>query len=209
MRLARTDIVSSFSCIILAPPGVLTPFQKRGDRSALLCRFMVECGVILLAEDREDDVLLLQKAFAKANLLNPVHIVRDGVEVVAYLTGEGKYANRAEFPLPDLLLLDLAMPKLNGFEVLTWIRQQPLLRALRVVVLTSSDRIQDVNLAYQLGANSFIVKPMDFEQFVEVSRAVKGYWLWLSKAPEVLRAPMVRQMEDESASGMGQGSVAK
>ena len=170
---------------------------------------MVECGVILLAEDREDDVLLLRKAFARANLLNPVHIVRDGAEAVAYLTGEGKYANRAEFPLPDLLLLDLEMPKLNGFEVLTWIRQQPLLRALRVVVLTSSDRIQDVNLAYQLGANSFIVKPMDFEQFVEVSRAVKGYWIWLSKAPEVLRAPMLRPMEDESASGLGQGSVAQ
>src|SRR6187431_55634 len=135
---------------------------------------MVECGVLLLAEDREDDILLLRKAFAKANLVNPVHLVRDGAEVLAYLTGEGKYANRIEFPLPDLLLLDLQMPKMNGFEVLTWIRQQPSLRALRVVVLTSSDRIQDVNLAYQLGANSFVVKPMDFDQFVGVSRAVKG-----------------------------------
>ena len=71
--------------------------------------------------------------------------------------------------------------------MLRWIRQQPELKALRVVVLTSSDRIQDVNLAYQLGANSFLVKPVDFERFVEISQALKGYWLWLSKAPEVQR----------------------
>ena len=176
-------------------------------RQGLPCRIMVDFGVLLLAEDREDDIVLLRKAFAKANLLNPVHIVRDGAEVLAYLTGEGKYANRAEFPLPDLLLLDLAMPKMNGFEVLTWIRQQPNLRALRVVVLTSSDRIQDVNLAYQLGANSFIVKPMDFEQFVEVSRAVKGYWLWLSKAPEILREPTWHPLADPRSPDLGQGSV--
>ena len=98
---------------------------------------------------------------------------------------------------------------MNGFEVLTWIRQQPSLRALRVVVLTSSDRIQDVNLAYQLGANSFVVKPMDFDQFVEVSRAVKGYWLWLSKAPEILRAPPWLPLEDSSAPDLSQGTIGK
>jgi CheY-like chemotaxis protein len=189
--------------------GVSTPFSNPPNVKGLKAVFMVDCGVLLLAEDREDDILLLRKAFAKANLLNPVHLVRDGAEVIAYLTGEGKYANRIEFPLPDLLLLDLQMPKMNGFEVLTWIRQQPNLRALRVVVLTSSDRIQDVNLAYQLGANSFVVKPMDFDQFVEVSRAVKGYWLWLSKAPEILRTPTWHPLEDSSPTDLSQGTVGK
>src|ERR1051326_7062364 len=119
---------------------------------------MPDNSVILLAEDREDDVLLIRRAFNKANLLNPLHVVQDGEEAIAYLKGEGQYANRAEYPLPSLLLLDLKMPRKNGFEVLQWIRQQPSLSALRVVVLTSSSEIQDVNMAYRLGSNSFLVK---------------------------------------------------
>jgi len=148
---------------------------------------MSDHSLILLAEDRDDDILLIRRAFVKGNVLNPLHVVRDGEEAIAYLMGEGKYANRAEFPLPDLLLLDIKMPKVDGFEVLQWIRQQPDLKALRVVVLTSSEEIRDVNLAYQLGANSFLVKPIDFERFIEMSQAIKGYWLWLSRAPETSR----------------------
>ena len=144
-------------------------------------------GVILLAEDREDEVMLLRRAFAKANFLNPLHVVSNGEEAIAYLQGEGKYSNRDEYPLPCLLLLDLKMPRKNGFEVLEWIRQQPGLSALRVVVLTGSDEMRDVNRAYQLGANSFLVKPVDFPRFVEVTQALKGYWLWMSKEPEVAR----------------------
>src|SRR5690242_9739823 len=102
-------------------------------------------GVILLAEDSETDVLLTRRAFAKANLLNPLHVVSDGEEAIAYLAGEGRYANRAEYPLPELLLLDLKMPKKNGLEVLQWVRDQPGLRGLRIVVLTTSDLAQDVN----------------------------------------------------------------
>src|SRR5438477_3383302 len=88
-------------------------------------------GVILLAEDAEDQVVLVRRAFAKAQLLNPVHVVPNGEEAIAYLQGTGKYANRDEYPLPCLLLLDLKMPRKNGFEVLEWIRQQPGLSALR------------------------------------------------------------------------------
>src|SRR3954452_22234000 len=98
-----------------------------------------ELALILLAEDRDDDVLLALRAFAKAKIPNPVQVVRDGEEAMAYLSGAGKYANRAECRLPELLLLDLKMPKVNGFEVLAWIRQQRGLKTLRVVVLTSSD----------------------------------------------------------------------
>src|SRR5438477_12877403 len=121
---------------------------------------MPHISVILLAEDREDDVLLIRRAFNKANLLNPLHLVHDGDEAIAYLKGEGQFANRAEYPLPSLLLLDLKMPRRDGFEVLQWVREQSSLKALRVIVLTSSEHIQDVNRAYDLGANSFLVKPM-------------------------------------------------
>ena len=150
---------------------------------------MIDSAVILLAEDDDNHVVLLRHAFKEANFLNPLHVVRDGEETIAYLKGEGQYANRAEYPLPALLLLDLKMPRKNGFEVLKWIRQEPGLRALRVIVLTSSDGLQDVNLAYRLGANSFLVKPVDFEHFVAVVHALQGYWLWMSQAPETFRPP--------------------
>lgn len=150
---------------------------------------MVEDAVILLAEDNEDDVAMMRRAFKKANFLNPLHVVENGEEAIAYLQGAGKYASREEYPLPSLLLLDLKMPRKNGFDVLEWIRHQPGLSSLRVVVLTSSDEIRDVNRAYQLGANSFLVKPLDFSEFVRMTEALKGYWIWLSKAPDVARAP--------------------
>ena len=149
---------------------------------------MSDQAVILLAEDRADDVVLIRRAFLKGNIINPLFVVHDGEEAKAYLSGEGKYANRSEYPLPELLLLDLKMPRMDGFELLRWLREQPGLKSLRVVVLTSSEEMRDVNEAYQLGANSFLVKPIDFEHFVKVSQAIKGYWLWLSKAPETFRS---------------------
>jgi CheY-like chemotaxis protein len=94
-----------------------------------------------------------------------------------------------EFPLPALLLLDLKMPKMDGFEVLKWLRQQASFSSLRVVVLTSSHDIRAANVAYQLGANSFLVKPMDFENVVELSKVIQDYWLRRSKAPELSREP--------------------
>jgi CheY-like chemotaxis protein len=144
-------------------------------------------GVILLAEDDDDQVLLIQRAFQQANFLNPLQVVTNGEEAISYLQGEGRYANRAEYPLPALVLLDLDMPRKGGLAVLQWIRQQPELRALRVVVLTCSNNSEDVTRAYQLGVNSYLVKPLDFPNFVEVTRALKGYWLWMSREPEVSR----------------------
>ena len=144
-------------------------------------------GVILLVEDRDDDVLLIRRAFERAKILNPLHVASNGEEAVAYLKGEGKYSNRDEYPLPDLVLLDLKMPGLNGFDVLQWIRRQPGFASLRVVVLTSSDQMRDVNEAYHLGANSYLVKPTEIEDFVALTRAISGYWLWISKAPETSR----------------------
>lgn len=131
--------------------------------------------------------MLIRRAFVKSRVLNPMHVARSAEEAMAYLSGEGRFRSRAEFPLPALVLLDLKLPGMSGFELLKWIRQQPGLSLLRVVVLTSSDSMRDVNQAYQLGANSFLVKPVDFERFVEISQALSGYWLWLDKAPDAQR----------------------
>jgi len=148
---------------------------------------MPDTAVILLAEDDEDHVLLIRRAFQEARLVNPLYVVPHGEAAIAYLKGEGKYANRAEYPLPAILLLDLKMPRKNGFDVLRWIRQESGLHNLRVVVLTTSADMHDVNQAYQLGANSFLVKPADFDHLVRVIQALQGYWLWMDHAPEVSR----------------------
>ena len=120
----------------------------------------------------------------------------DGEAAIAYLLGSDPYHDRRKHPLPDLLLLDLKMPGIDGFEVLTWIRQQPGLSSLRVVVLTASDHIRDVNQAYQLGANSFMVKPSDFQNFVEFGKSIQTYWLRQSKAPETSRQPRTKTPSD-------------
>src|SRR5579864_2605462 len=99
---------------------------------------MREHAVILLAEDEEDYVLLIREAFAKADVRNPLYVVSNGQDAMAYLKGEGEYANREEYPLPDLLLVDLKLPRYSGVEILGWIRSQPGLSGLRVLVLTSS-----------------------------------------------------------------------
>jgi CheY-like chemotaxis protein len=166
---------------------------------------MAEHAVILLAEDEEDDVLLIQRAFSKASISNPVHVVWNGQEVISYLRGDGKYSNRDEYPLPELLLLDLKMPRVNGFEVLRWIRQQPGLAPLRVLVLTSSDQIRDVNEAYRLGANSFLVKPLDFEDFSQLGVLIREFWLKVSKVPETFRPPKKPSNPEEPASPANEG----
>jgi CheY-like chemotaxis protein len=148
-----------------------------------------EKAVVLIAEDEEDYVLLLKKAFAEAGVRNPVFVAPTGQEMMAYLKGEGKFANRDEYPLPDLLLLDLKLPGFSGLEILGWVRSHPGLSALRVIVLTSSEDVRDVNDAYRLGANSFLVKPYDFSDLVSLAQILRVYWLQMSKAPETFRLP--------------------
>jgi CheY-like chemotaxis protein len=148
---------------------------------------MSDQAVILLAEDREDDIILIRRSFKAALMTNPFYVVRNGEEAIAYLKGEGQFANREEYPLPDLLLLDLKMPRMDGFDVLEWLKATPSLASLRVIVLTSSENLHDVNRAYQLGANSFLVKPLEFHNFIAVSKTLGKYWLGLDRPPEISR----------------------
>jgi CheY-like chemotaxis protein len=141
--------------------------------------------ILLLIEDDPNDILLIQRAFAKACLVNPLKIVRDGEEAVNYLAGNGAFADRTRFPLPSLVLLDLKLPRKSGLEVLQWLRQQPVLKQTPVIVLTSSKESYDVNRAYELGANSYLVKPVGFEGLLELVKSIGMYWMILNKTPEV------------------------
>jgi CheY-like chemotaxis protein len=141
--------------------------------------------VVLLADDDVNDVFLVQRALQKANIANPLQVVRDGEEAVAYLSGLFPYADRERHPLPALLLLDLKMPRKTGFEVLAWLRQQSRLKRLPVVVLTSSNQNADINRAYDLGANSYLVKPGGFDNLMELMREVGMHWLILNEKPEL------------------------
>lgn len=157
-------------------------------------------AVFLLVEDDPDQVILLRRSFRRANLLNPLQVVTSGEEAIEYLSGTGKFANRVEFPLPSLVLLDLKMPGIDGFDVLLWIRRQPTMASLRVVVLSTSDETRDIDRAYKLGANSFLVKPSDFEHFVQVSQALNGYWVWMDKAPSASRPPVTAVVDQHATN---------
>ena len=137
--------------------------------------------VILLIEDNPDDEALTLRAFKKNNILNEIVVARDGVEALDYLFGEGSHAGRDTSVMPELTLLDLKLPKMDGLEVLKHIRADERTRLLPVVILTSSKEEQDVINGYSLGANSYIRKPVDFRQFSEAIRQLGLYWLVLNE----------------------------
>ena len=138
---------------------------------------------ILLVEDSTDDVLLTLRALQQANILNEVIIARDGQEATEYLTGEGQYEGRDTSDKPVVVLLDLKMPRMGGLEFLRRIRSINSLKLLPVVILTSSKEDQDICESYNLGANSYIQKPVDFDQFVQAIRTLGLYWLVLNVSP--------------------------
>jgi CheY-like chemotaxis protein len=138
---------------------------------------------ILLVEDNPNDVELTLHAFARNNLANHVHVVRDGEEALEFLFNRGRYAHRAGARRPRVVLLDLKLPKVDGLEVLRAIRGDTSLRSLPVVVLTSSREERDVVESYQLGVNSYIVKPIDFSEFIDTASTLGLYWLLLNELP--------------------------
>jgi CheY-like chemotaxis protein len=126
---------------------------------------------VLLVEDNDDDVFLMQSMFRKSGIPNPLEIATDGEQAIAYLKGEGTYGDRQKYPQPVIVLLDLNMPRKSGLEVLEWIRRQNSLRRLTVHILSASDRSVDVERAFDLGANAYIVKPGRIQALVEMLKA--------------------------------------
>jgi CheY-like chemotaxis protein len=142
-------------------------------------------NVLLHVEDDPNDVLLLQRAFRKANAQVTIQAVTDGDKAVAYLSGADEFAEREKYPLPSVVLLDLKMPRKSGLEVLAWIRNEQKLRRLIVIVFTSSKHDEDVNKAYDLGANSYLVKPVGFDMLVEVAKLIQQYWMERNERPQL------------------------
>ena len=140
---------------------------------------LVEDPIVLVGDDYENDALLVRIVFERAGFAAPLQFAHDGEEVIAYLRGEGAFADRALFPLPTVLLLDLNLPQKSGFEVLAWIRQQPGLKRLHVFILSASNRKEDIQRAYELGANSYLIKSGNMDELMVLAKCLLA-WLRLS-----------------------------
>ncbi len=138
---------------------------------------------ILQVDDEETDAILLASVFADAGITNPLRVASDGQQAIDYLAGTGMYADRERYPLPCLVLLDLKLPVRSGAEVLEWMRSQPALRSIVVIVLSSSALPSDVRTAYALGANSFVEKPGQYSEAADLARALKAWWLDFNQYP--------------------------
>ena len=139
---------------------------------------------ILLVEDNEDDVFIIKRVFKKLKVTNRLNVVSDGQEALDYIFGEGEYAD-ADNPTPGLILMDINMPRLNGFQVLERLKSHPTYKIIPVIMLTVSDRDEDIVRSFRGGAVSYIAKPMKFEDFVRVIEQFEIYWTLVSKIPEL------------------------
>ena len=146
---------------------------------------MSDVPTILYVDDDDNDVLLLKHALRCAELSFHVQVVNDPENASAYLSRQGIYSNRERFPFPALVLLDLKMPRMHGLEVLAWIRSQPKLKRLVVVVLSASNQASEINRAYELGINSYLIKPIELDALVDMVRGLNSYWMVLNEMPAV------------------------
>ncbi|MGH7952474.1 MAG: response regulator [Limisphaerales bacterium] len=142
---------------------------------------------VLLAEDEPNDMLLTKIALQRADIDIPLKVVQDGEETIEYLRGEKKYADRKMYPLPGILLLDIHMPKKNGFEVLEWLRKDSEngLKRLPVIIMSTSDEQKDIDRAYELGVNAYLIKPDAFKKLVETLKTVTNFWKKLAAHPKI------------------------
>jgi len=140
---------------------------------------------VLVVEDSPNDVLLLQRAFSKGGPEVPLHFVRDGREALDYLNGVDRFADRNLYPLPTLLVVDLKLPGIDGFDIIKWVRKESELRDLRIVVLSSSNEPSDISRAHELGANAYHVKPNDPNAFIGMVEGLRAYWANRNVEPDV------------------------
>lgn len=145
---------------------------------------MPDNKTLLLVEDNPDDEILIKRALGKYNVLNEIIVAHDGVEALDYLFGEGEFEGRDISNMPQVVLLDLKLPRMDGLEVLRRLRANQRTRLLPVVVLTSSDEEKDIIESYELGANSYVRKPVDFVQFADAVQKLGLYWLVLNQPPD-------------------------
>ena len=138
---------------------------------------------ILLVEDNEDHAELTLRALRSNNLINEVYVVKDGEEALDFVYHRGKYADVKEFPLPGLILLDISLPKVSGLEVLETLKGDPQLKVIPVIMLTTSEREEEIARSYAGGANSYVTKPVNFEEFVKKIREMKLYWIITNSLP--------------------------
>jgi CheY-like chemotaxis protein len=143
---------------------------------------MSEGQTILLVDDSRNDIFLMRMAFKKAEFNSPLQEVHNGEQAIAYLKGEGKYSDRNLYPLPSLMLLDLNMPMKNGFDVLGWARTQPSFKRLSIIIMTASMRPEDVGRAFELGANSYLVKPSNLDDLAQMIRSLRN-WIQINHFP--------------------------
>ena len=143
-------------------------------------------GTILLVEDEASDAALLRMGFEKAKVLNPIVHLSNGDDALLYLEGRGRYADRTTFPLPVLILLDLKLPGMTGFQLLQWMRTRSDVRRIPVVVLTNDDASETINAAYDLGANSYLVKPGGAAEIARMVNAIRQYWIDMNEAPKLV-----------------------
>jgi CheY-like chemotaxis protein len=144
---------------------------------------MGQMSLILLVDDNKMDIELTLDAFKMAHIKNPIQIANDGEEALNYLFGREEYSDREKYPIPDIILLDLKMPKVDGFEVLRQIKKVEILKRIPVIILTSSKEEGDRALSYDNGANSYLVKPVSFDGFLSVVEKIVQYWLILNVSP--------------------------
>jgi len=156
---------------------------------------MIKPAHILLVEDSKMDVELTLDAFKESHIGNTIHIAEDGQTALDYLFGRASYADREKYPLPDLILLDLKMPRIDGFQVLQQVKVAPFLKRIPVIILTSSKEEGDRALSYDSGANSYLVKPVSFDGFLKVVRQVGDYWIVLNVGPPSSRMPVVNALQ--------------
>lgn len=141
---------------------------------------------VLLVEDDLNDIFLVKRAFKMARIQNPLQVVTDGEEAIGYLRGDGKYADRQTYPLPKLMVMDIKMPRKSGFEVLEWVKTYSrVLRRIPVVIVSSSEDPNDINRAYELGANAYMVKPVNFRAVEHLFESITHYWGLECAKPEL------------------------